>query len=306
MITRDWRDASDALVESIYADEIARWRRDLSWETDGVWHSVDAGRRMGTVPGFVALDAADRAAGWCFFLLDGSTVQVGGFRASSEGATRALVTAVAESPEGRAASGWSWFGYFDAPGLAAAIVDRGGAVAVYRYMHCRLTRGTVAVTPDLAGTRVRAWRQSDAAELAAVLASAYGQPDAARPFAPSGQMEEWRRYAVQLLSTTACGVFDPRLSLVSGAEGGTLDAAAVLTRVSPTAAHVAQLAVRAGAQAKGLGRALLDAARAQAAREGCTELTLLVHEGNARAVRLYEEAGFAERAAFLSAAERAA
>jgi RimJ/RimL family protein N-acetyltransferase len=57
--------------------------------------------------------------------------------------------------------------------------------------------------------------------------------------------------------------------------------------------HVIGTMVRAEERGRGLGRALLDAAIAEARRaEGIEMLTLTVTAGNAPAIRLYERAGF--------------
>lgn len=300
----DWRDADAAVVADLYAEETARWRDTLSWDTTAMWPVVEAGRRAGTVVGAVARDAAGATSGWCFALLQDGTLQIGGFLAASVEATETLLEALVRSADGRAARRWNWFGYFDAPGLEQALAGRGGAVARYEYLRCRLQGApSVEVPPASAAIRsVRGWRASDARDVPALLASAYTGHDLSRPFAPTGRMEEWHEYAALLVGSSGCGVFDPSLSLVAETEAGRLDAAAVVTRITPTTAHLAQLAVRAESQAAGLGRTLLSGAKALARAAGCTELTLLVHERNARARRVYAEAGFEADASFLSAA----
>jgi ribosomal protein S18 acetylase RimI-like enzyme len=50
--------------------------------------------------------------------------------------------------------------------------------------------------------------------------------------------------------------------------------------------------VRPSARGRGLGRALLEAVREEAARRGCTRLMLEVREDNARARQLYAAAGY--------------
>jgi GNAT superfamily N-acetyltransferase len=57
-------------------------------------------------------------------------------------------------------------------------------------------------------------------------------------------------------------------------------------------AHVGILAVVAASEGLGAGRALIAAAEAWARTRGLSVLTLNVFEGNARARRLYERAGF--------------
>lgn len=72
-------------------------------------------------------------------------------------------------------------------------------------------------------------------------------------------------------------------------------AGAVLTSiVSPGTAHVTQLCVVPGAQGQGLGCQLLRRCMAALEKSGIRRLTLSVTGSNARAVRMYDEAGFTE------------
>lgn len=59
------------------------------------------------------------------------------------------------------------------------------------------------------------------------------------------------------------------------------------------ACHVSDLAVAAGQDGRGIGRALLDHAQVWAKIHRCKLLTLAVFPGNARARALYEGTGFA-------------
>lgn len=56
--------------------------------------------------------------------------------------------------------------------------------------------------------------------------------------------------------------------------------------------NIHDLAVLPGARGSGVGRQLLAAVEAKARALGCCRITLEVHEGNARAKRIYERAGF--------------
>jgi GNAT superfamily N-acetyltransferase len=57
--------------------------------------------------------------------------------------------------------------------------------------------------------------------------------------------------------------------------------------------NVHDLVVRAGQRGRGVGQALLAAAQAHARQQGCCKLTLEVLSSNARALRSYEQFGFA-------------
>lgn len=56
--------------------------------------------------------------------------------------------------------------------------------------------------------------------------------------------------------------------------------------------HISDLVVATGAEGHGVATALLAHAEGWSAEAGCAFLTLAVFEGNARARRLYERAGF--------------
>jgi ribosomal protein S18 acetylase RimI-like enzyme len=57
--------------------------------------------------------------------------------------------------------------------------------------------------------------------------------------------------------------------------------------------NIHDIAVTAGRRGQGIGRSLLAAAEQAAHERGCCKLTLEVLEGNARAIGLYRDAGFA-------------
>lgn len=67
----------------------------------------------------------------------------------------------------------------------------------------------------------------------------------------------------------------------------------LLARTAADQAEVLTLAVLPGLRRQGLGRALLEAAMAEAARRGATVMTLEVSVDNLAAQTLYRQAGFA-------------
>ncbi len=294
----DWRTASPDEMAPCYAAECARWRATLGWETGRTWEAVEAARRAGLLPGFVLRDTNGAIRGWSFHLLHRGQLQLGSLVAPSPGATGRLIDALLQSSEARSASQWMAFGWFDAPDLVTLLRQHGAAVESYRYLSRSLSRDLQNKnTPDVA---VRSWRLGDESRLAPLLSSAYNGADAARPFAANGTMTEWIEYSAHLLHGSACGTFDAGISRVSGRDDQ-MDGAAVMMRLMPTTAHLAQLAVRQEAQRRGLGERLLLAACSAAGLAGCDSVTLLVRQTNHSAQHLYARLGFVERARFLSA-----
>jgi [ribosomal protein S18]-alanine N-acetyltransferase len=77
-------------------------------------------------------------------------------------------------------------------------------------------------------------------------------------------------------------------------EVSSLAAGFVLARVAADEAEILTLAVRPNARRKGLGRALMKAAAAQARKMGARAMFLEVGETNAPARALYQSLGFEE------------
>lgn len=297
----DWRTAPADELAPLYAAEHARWLSTLSWDTSSTWQTVESARRAGTLPGFVLRDEGGAVRGWSFHLQHRGELQFGNLVSPSTHATEQLLRGVFQSSEARSANRWMAFGWFNAPDLVNLLHARGMGVESYRYLYRDVSDQTSAAQAD--GTDphgLRAWQPADNVGLAALLSSAYQSADSARPFAANGTMSEWTEYASHLLRGSGCGAFDAATSRVApGADR--LDGAAVMTRLMPTTAHLAQLAVQPSAQGRGLGERLAVSALMAAADRGCSCVTLLVRDTNVAARRLYDRLGFTERAQFVSA-----
>ncbi len=121
-----------------------------------------------------------------------------------------------------------------------------------------------------------------------------------RPFGDGGP-DAWVEYVVGLTATTGCGTFAPDLSVVVPGPDRTLAAVALVSRLGPGMAHLAQLAVHPEAARRGLGTRVLTAAMRGAAAHDLAAMSLLVSADNQSARRLYRGHGFTAAAAFLSA-----
>jgi ribosomal protein S18 acetylase RimI-like enzyme len=149
------------------------------------------------------------------------------------------------------------------------------------------------------GFRLQAeeWHADDLDAIASLLETSYTEA-AGRHFAPDGN---WEKYVIGLVEQAGCGVFDPALTRVGRGADGALQAFIAVTRVSPTTAHIAQVAVHPSQRGRGVARGLVEGALRDAARAGHTDVTLIVAESNAAARGLYASLGFAPRATFIAA-----
>ena len=292
----DWRDASAERVAPLYAAEVNRWASLLEWDAAASFEQVEQGRRLGHVRGVLAVTDKGTIAGWSFYLADERRLQIGGFVASSEACSEAMLSAIFGSEAASTAATTMFFAYSDAPGLAAALRKRGQTVDRYFYLARDLT---VAIRYPLRDAR--RWSVADTLAATELMRRAYPESDAARPFAPRGALSEWIDYVTQLTAGGGCGdlVAEASVSLPLGPDR--LSGLALVTRISPATAHLVQLAIDPSMRRRGLGSALLLTAFSGAYRCGFRRMTIMVSGKNAVGRRLYEAAGFEVVTSFIAA-----
>lgn len=295
----DWRDADPGLVQTLYARERERWRRDLWWETEASWAIVEEGRRLGHVPGWILRDSAGTVLGWTFYVMHERELQIGGLTADRAVDLRQLLDRVLASPEASLATSMSGFIFPAVPSLVSALSRRRFAVRQSLYLSKPLPAAEPTGAAVQTAFRLRPFVDRDMLGAVRLLAAAYDGEPGAQCFAPRGRLEEWVRYVRQLIETPACGTFQRSASLVAE-DPATLRLAGLVlcTQLSAETAHVAQLVVGQHARRQRLGEALLVRASAESSLTGATRLTLMVDEGNARARSLYARHQFTQVSAF--------
>lgn len=292
MIVADWRDAEASVLRSCYDREVLHWQRQLGWETDRTWSTVEEARVTWGLPGLLALDGA-RVDGWAFYTRDGDMLQLGGLVTESGDATARILEEVLKAAEHAELPTVSCFVLDRAPELRSELTRHGFEIEPFLYLAAPLP---LAGAPSVTGA---SWQDHDVEAAAALLKASY-TAHAARHFAPHGTAEEWEHYVAQMIEQTACGVFDPHATRVVRQQC-TLRALALMTTIGPRTAHLAQLVVHPNERGRGLAAQLLQEAAALAASAGHEEMTLLVGESNLAARRLYDGLGFAPRATFVAA-----
>jgi len=295
----DWRDAEPGLVQALYAREQERWRRDLGWDTEGSWAIVEEGRTLGHVPGWILRDDDGTVLGWTFYVLHEGELQIGGLTADRAVDLRQLLDRVLDSPEASLAASMSGFIFPAVPSLVSALGRRRFIVRQSLYLSTPLPADEPAGAAPQTAFRLRPFGERDMLGAVRLLAAAYEGEPGAQCFAPRGRLEEWVRYVRQLIETPACGTFQRSASLVAE-DPATLRLAGLVlcTRLSAETAHVAQLVVGQHARRQGLGDALLARASVESSVAGATRMTLMVDEGNTRALALYARHHFTQVSAF--------
>jgi ribosomal protein S18 acetylase RimI-like enzyme len=301
MILRDWREADPAALRECYERERQHWLDGLSWDTTWTWATVEQARFARGLPGFLAIDGDGRVQGWTFYVIDDGIAHIGGLVAETDAVTRALLDGILHGSQQAGAAATACFVLDRAVGLPAALEQHGFALERFFYLSLPLdgaqaSAGASALAADDVDDVSDAWRDGDLQRVATLLDASY-DAGAGRHFAPDGN---WEKYTTGLVEQAGCGVFDTSLTRIVRAHTG-LRGAVLVTTVSPSAAHIAQLAVHPDRRGRGLASRLVHDAAERSASAGKTELTLLVGEQNAAARSLYDSLGFSQKATFLAA-----
>lgn len=292
----DWRTLPAADVARCYEAERTAWADRFNWDTTQNWRQIEAARAAGTLPGFLVYDGPG-AAGWGFHLLHRRTLQIGGVSAVSAVAVEALIEGMLASPEAERAGDVLAF-IPDSSGPTRDVLRaRGFGVRTFAYL-MQTPAAPVAVPFD--GRPFHGGRLIATADL---LSRAYPGADPSRPFAPRGTADEWLDYTTQLVSQTGCGELLPWASVSDEQPGqpGRLIGTVLATRIAHRTAHLAQVAVDVEWQGQGRGERLVREVLARLRERGYTNVSLLVADDNAAALRLYTRLGFSQRGSFLSA-----
>jgi ribosomal protein S18 acetylase RimI-like enzyme len=296
IVVQDWRQCGAAEVGALLRAEAAVWQRQLGWDTTESWSVIEPARAAGALPGFVARDSSGQVVGWTWFLLHRGCLQIAALVAAREEVVRALLDAIMESEAARAATACVCSVRGTPPGMLDMLAGFGLRATTYAYQIAVVAPG--ACPAPEAG---RSWQSGDGPAMTALLARAYPDTDATRPFAPRGTHAEWRDYLHGLVGTHGCGVFQPGLSVVVDGPARSLSAGLLASLVDRDVAHVSQVVVDPDEQGRGLGLRVVQQAMAGAAARGVRRVTLLVATGNRRARSMYATLGFADRAAFVVA-----
>lgn len=281
-------EASPQAVSSCLAAECARWQHLLGWDLTRDWADVLPAWQAGQVRVWGAHDTGTRDATWAFAVPTSSALQVGAVVAPDAERYAALVQEIGDS----------------APGVLAFVREqRLTDAAAWLAIGASVDRVQYLVAPAVdSGPPVgRPFRpETDRDALVRLLHDAYAPAAYLRAFAPGGTLGEWASYVEGLLTRPGCGQFHADASVVVHDDAGMIGVC-LLSIVGPSMAHVPQVVVAPRAAGRGLGAALVRAARTQAAaRLGCAAVSLMVSQSNEGACRLYAREGFVERGAFLT------
>lgn len=115
-----------------------------------------------------------------------------------------------------------------------------------------------------------------------------------------GSYESCLTFIRNLTSNPGCGTFLPTASFVAVDSNQLLSGVLMASRLLPTTALIAQIAVLPGYQGCGFGAALMDCSLGSLRQMGYTQVCLSVSEENERAFHWYRQLGFEPRRELLA------
>ena len=292
----DWRTLSSDRMAVLFAEEARRWSNDLEWDTAIRWQAIERERRLGIASGLVVLDETGTAVlGWSHHQVRHRALEIYTLSASSDAVAQALLDRMLSATAPAGIERVSLFVFSDAANLAQTVKARGLAVDRYWYLGRDLQRVAPASLPDMRG-----WRVEDLTTTAALLSRAYEAGADARPFAPGGTPDDWMNYLNDVSRGTRYGTFQQDASFCITAGPSRLVAVALVTGISDSTAHLAQLAVDPQMRRRRVGPQLMEIACAAAARAGYRRITVQVGGSNRNARSLFEGSRFTTLGTFVA------
>jgi ribosomal protein S18 acetylase RimI-like enzyme len=311
MNVHDWRDIPAERLMPLYAAERERWLRTLQWDSAASWHEVEQARTSWGLPGLVATDGSGRLRGLAFFIAEQERIDIGGIVSDHESATDALLDGVIAAATRTQAVAVRIMAFDAAVALRSSLRGHGFELQTHLYLSRDLTsardlgtrrpgvaRNAGAASRPASLPPLDIWRDGDVEPIARLLQRSYDR-ESGELFAPANQFVEWQTYVANLVTHGACGVLNREATRLVR-DGKEIRALALITDISPSIAHLVQMAVDPLLQGKGTGRALVEHVSACLAERHYRAITLMTSASNTRARALYDATGFRHDATFLS------
>jgi ribosomal protein S18 acetylase RimI-like enzyme len=293
----DLRQLHSRSLESLFREEVERWRDELYWDyrpsVELVRKFIDS-RALG---GYAAIEEG-RPAGYGFYVLEDHKGLIGGLFVSSRYAqspiTQRLLTemlgALQATPRlERIEAQLMPFG----TELDPAFLSQHFQLHARQFMLLPLDKAKLVGKPPSLGLRIEPWSDRAFESAARLIQLAYANH-------VDGQINDQYcseagslRFLRNIVLLPGCGQFLPDASFLVRPATGDRPIAMILTStVAEGVGHTTQVCVMPGYQGGGIGRQLMEHSIQALRRKNYKSLSLTVTSINKRAVELYEHLGF--------------
>ncbi len=299
LVTLDTADL--ALVSELLEDERDAWQTDLGWDYTPVRDILLSFIAHRALPGFIAIDH-ERPAGYSYFLLQRRKGIIGTIYSRGTGVA-GEVTELLQQASIDALKGTSYIDRIEAQimpfrriTLEPGFLRNGFQCHARHFLEKDLTSSVGSSCAPLYNTVP--WDVTHITAASRVLLASYADQTDALICEDYRTEAGCERYLQSLLDTPGCGTFLQADSHVAFDGSGILCGFVIASRISPTGAAIPQISILPSHQARGLGRALMNAALSGLAAKGYKSASLTVTVANRRAHDWYMRLGFRVRKAF--------
>jgi ribosomal protein S18 acetylase RimI-like enzyme len=312
-----------SLTDPLFDEQCQEWISRLRWDYAEPSRLLRGVLRKGELTGLIAVTEADiagssikdrelgfqgKAVGFTFYVVEGTRASIGDIYVSlpyrDAGVARNLILAILSKldalPRLRRIESQSVT--FDNRDADQVFVARGFERFERRFMLANLLSenwpresagGASQPNPALGTIRIRPWREDDYGGAVRTVFRSYRGEDDSRINSQYSSEEGCAELLSILTDTVWCGKFLPEASQVAACNvTGNQVGVLIASRMSADTAHLGQISVLPAYQGQGLGRGLIESAKAELRRRGFAFASLAVTATNKRAVSLYESCGF--------------
>jgi ribosomal protein S18 acetylase RimI-like enzyme len=293
----DLRQVRSRALESLFQEEVLRWREDLYWDyrpsVDLIRRFVDS-RALG---GCVATENG-QAAGYGFYVLEDHKGLIGGLFVSSQceqasvtqRLLREILTALRATPRlQRIEAQLMPFGTEIDP----AFLTPDFCLHTRQFMLLPLRDARLAKQAASPGLRFEPWSDRAFEPAARLIQLAYADHIDAEINDQYRTEAGGMKFLRNIVLLPGCGTFLPEASFVVRPAGEDRLAGMILTStVAGHVGHTTQVCVMPGYQGHHIGRQLMERSIEILRQRQYESLTLTVTSSNRRAVELYERLGF--------------
>ncbi len=299
----DLRHFASEDLRPLLAEESEHWLRLLRWDYSGSGEMILRYLDARILPGYAAVHGG-RVCGYSFFVYEGSKGIIGDLfvgraaqlrNGASEPVESVLLTHVIETLQ--QSPGMHRIEAQLLPHPKGAITrpfqETGFRAQTRLYMALELEGALAQAPPPPPEIAIRPWREDDFQPAAAIITAAY------RDHVDSEINDQYRtmsgalRFLNNIVRFPGCGIFDEDSSLVAvHRDTGLMVGLILCSRVKNDVGHVTQVCLLPEHKGRGLGLALMAAAKANLSRRRFATLSLTVTEANTSAVDLYRKMGF--------------
>lgn len=283
-----------AALDGLWQREEQWWRERFLWDISDGLEALRNVAARGHVPGKVVRIGA-QTVGYTYYMTIDRLGILAGLSVEPQWSNR-LVGETLLSETLAALRQWGAFRIesqciaIDCPWLPTAFAQEGFETFWRHFLRLDLGAEPQAVA-ERKQNHVAPWRSASIPAAASIMQAAYSRGVDARMSMRYRSLEGCCLVLDQLLNQGGCGRLVTDASVLIYDKGQAIGFI-IITELSPRQAHLAQVTVLPSYQGRGVGRFLLNYSVARLLSQGFETLSLIVSDGNQRALSMYQTMGF--------------